>query len=73
MMTPAEAEQKIAELYAERHKLHDAMMRAREALEQGRSGAAHTILGSALGFTATCRDEDFEAQRRLAEQSAERD
>ena len=72
-MTDNFLEAKIAELMKERFNLQGAMMRAREALEQGRTDAAYTILGTALGLTATAKDEDFEAQRRLAEQSLERD
>mgnify|MGYP001591938592 CR=1 FL=1 len=66
-------ETKIAELMKERFSLHASIMRAREALEQGRPDAAYTILGTALGFTAPAKEDDFEAQRRLAEQSLERD
>ncbi len=73
-MTDADfKELKIAELMAERYRLHEAILRAREALEQGRADTAHTILGAALGFTSTAREDDFEAQRRLAVESGERD
>ena len=66
-------EAKLAELMKERFGLHDAILRAREALEEGRTDAAYTILGTALGFGAPARDDDFEAARRLAEQAMERD
>ena len=72
-MTDNFHEAKIAELMKERFALQGAMMRAREALERGQPDAAYTILGSALGFTAAAKEDDFEAQRRLAEQSLERD
>lgn len=85
----AEADAKIAELYSERHKLHAAMMEARHqlmGLSMATEGAERTaicraanVLARPLGLEQSIHgrlpepDEDFEAQRRLAEQSAERD
>ena len=76
-------DEKVVELLRERDKLQVAMVAAREKLAGGMRSVnglsafhvreIHTILSRALGFDAAADPDDFEAARRLAEQSAERD